>query len=366
MKHDNIVNLLSVVSSKSCESNELKEIDLKHRTLNKNKDNKQEKENVKEKEEEGLDIRQLCSNLYLVFDYIENDLSGLISSNYYFSDDHIKCICYQILNGLSYLHDLHIIHRDIKPSNILITSNNVIKIADFGLARYYGDSNKSNTSISLLSNVLSNKNENFHHSPLTTEVVTIWYRAPELLLGSKYYNYSVDVWSAACVIGELVVKEPLFTEKTNIMQLQLIINTFYKKNKDQEKEKEKDNEKDVDYLKTLPLYNQFKESGFRFHNRGSIKPSVTSQFHDLLHRINPTFGSLLLKLLQLNPHNRISSKDAIKHPFFNGVIFDTKYIPEIKLSEDDTSHEFHAKLNRKGISLPSPKRIKLDEESIDS
>ena len=103
----------------------------------------------------------------------------------------LKSLTYQLLNGLLYLHDAHIIHRDLKPANVLITSNGVVKIGDLGLAR-------------------------LTHQPLQPlfagdkVVVTIWYRAPELLLGAKHYNKSIDIWAVGCVIAELASLRPIF------------------------------------------------------------------------------------------------------------------------------------------------------------
>ncbi len=103
----------------------------------------------------------------------------------------LKSLTYQLLNGLLYLHDAHIIHRDLKPANILITSSGVVKIGDLGLAR-------------------------LTHQPLQPlfagdkVVVTIWYRAPELLLGAKHYNKAVDIWAVGCVMAELASLRPIF------------------------------------------------------------------------------------------------------------------------------------------------------------
>ena len=103
----------------------------------------------------------------------------------------LKSLTYQLLNGLLYLHDAHIIHRDLKPANILITSSGVVKIGDLGLAR-------------------------LTHQPLQPlfagdkVVVTIWYRAPELLLGAKHYNKAIDIWAVGCVMAELASLRPIF------------------------------------------------------------------------------------------------------------------------------------------------------------
>lgn len=99
----------------------------------------------------------------------------------------------QIIKGISYLHSKNVIHRDIKGANILISSEGVVKLADFGLARVYYPNNK--------------------HVRYTNKVVTLWYRAPELLLGSNNYSDTVDVWSLGCVFAEMFLGDVLFKMK---------------------------------------------------------------------------------------------------------------------------------------------------------
>ena len=103
----------------------------------------------------------------------------------------LKSLIYQLLNGVLYLHSCHILHRDLKPANILITSNGIVKIGDLGLAR-------------LIYEPLQ---------PLTSGdkvVVTIWYRAPELLLGARHYKKAIDIWAVGCVVAELASLRPIF------------------------------------------------------------------------------------------------------------------------------------------------------------
>ena len=105
--------------------------------------------------------------------------------------DLLKSLIFQLLNGLLYLHDSHILHRDLKPANILITSTGIVKIGDLGLAR-------------------------LTYQPLQPlfagdkVVVTIWYRSPELLMGSKHYHKAVDCWAVGCVMAELASLRPIF------------------------------------------------------------------------------------------------------------------------------------------------------------
>ena len=145
LNHKNIITLHEVVTSRPCEKNKYK------------------------------------GSVYLVFEYMEHDLLGLIDRKISYDVSHIKCILHQILEGLAYLHENNVIHRDIKGANILLNNRGEVKIADFGLARTH----------------TPNSNQLY-----TNRVVTLWYRAPEILLGivliklgSHKYDTSSDIWS---------------------------------------------------------------------------------------------------------------------------------------------------------------------------
>lgn len=114
-------------------------------------------------------------SVYLVFEFVEHDLHGILDSKVRFDLSHIKCLMRQLLEGINYLHDRSIIHRDIKGGNLLLNKHGVLKIADFGLARNFYPTNKD--------------------AMYTSRVVTLWYRAPELLLGMQNYSAAIDVWS---------------------------------------------------------------------------------------------------------------------------------------------------------------------------
>lgn len=127
--------------------------------------------------------------IFLVFEYLEGDLANYISripQNSSLPVFQIQRISRELLTGIDFLHSHRIIHRDLKPSNLLISSQGRLKICDFGLAKTYDFSMR-----------------------LTSVVVTLWYRAPEILL-SLPYNSKVDVWSAGCIIGELYTKKAVF------------------------------------------------------------------------------------------------------------------------------------------------------------
>ena len=129
------------------------------------------------------------SSIYMVFEYMDHDLTGLAGrEGIKFSIPQIKCYMQQLLTGLNYCHLNNILHRDIKGANLLIDNNGVLKLADFGLAR---------------SCALENSRA------LTNRVITLWYRPPELLLGTQAYGPAVDTWSAGCIFAELLLGKPI-------------------------------------------------------------------------------------------------------------------------------------------------------------
>ncbi len=147
-------------------------------------------------------VGRSLESVFLVMEFCEQDLASLLDNMQSpFSESQVKCIMAQVLRGLRYLHSNFIVHRDLKVSNLLLTDKGCVKIADFGLARYYG----------------------LPVRPMTPQVVTLWYRAPELLLNSKVQTTAIDMWSAGCILGELLAHKPLLPGKSEISQMDLII-----------------------------------------------------------------------------------------------------------------------------------------------
>ncbi|KAK8655279.1 hypothetical protein V6N13_107867 [Hibiscus sabdariffa] len=151
---------------------------------------------------EGVIVSPTSCTLYLVFEYMEHDLVGLASlPGIKFAEPQIKCYMQQLLSGLDHCHSHGVLHRDIKGSNLLIDSNGILKIADFGLACHFDPHDSA---------------------PMTSRVVTLWYRPPELLLGATHYGVAVDLWSAGCILGELYSGKPILPGKTEVEQLHKI------------------------------------------------------------------------------------------------------------------------------------------------
>ncbi|XP_062215610.1 probable serine/threonine-protein kinase At1g54610 [Phragmites australis] len=151
---------------------------------------------------DGLVTSRMSCSLYLVFEYMEHDLAGLAASpDIKFTEPQVKCYMHQLLSGLEHCHDRGVLHRDIKGSNLLLDNKGMLKIADFGLASFFDLDRKQ---------------------PMTSRVVTLWYRPPELLLGATDYDVGVDLWSAGCILAELLAGSPIMPGRTEVEQLHKI------------------------------------------------------------------------------------------------------------------------------------------------
>merc|ERR1719228_2232390 len=154
-----------------------------------------------------IDVIHTNRKLYLVFEFIDMDLRKFMDSTVDpMPEDLVRSYIWQLLEGIAYCHSHRVLHRDLKPQNLLIDSSGRIKLADFGLARAFGVPVRT----------------------YTHEVVTLWYRAPEVLLGSKFYSTSVDTWSLGCIFAEMLTRRPLFPGDSEIDELFRTYRSFYK------------------------------------------------------------------------------------------------------------------------------------------
>uniref|UniRef100_A0A8C8CXH0 Mitogen-activated protein kinase n=1 Tax=Oncorhynchus tshawytscha TaxID=74940 RepID=A0A8C8CXH0_ONCTS len=144
-------------------------------------------------------------DVYIVQDLMETDLYKLLKTQH-LSNDHICYFLYQILRGLKYIHSANVLHRDLKPSNLLLNTTCDLKICDFGLARVADP-------------------DHDHTGFLTEYVATRWYRAPEIMLNSKGYTKSIDIWSVGCILAEMLSNRPIFPGKHYLDQLNHILGT---------------------------------------------------------------------------------------------------------------------------------------------
>lgn len=142
--------------------------------------------------------------IFIVMDYVEHDLKSLMETMRHkkqmFMPGEVKCLLKQLLSAVAHLHDNWILHRDLKTSNLLLSHKGILKVGDFGLAREYGSPLKQYTPI----------------------VVTLWYRAPELLLCAKEYSTPIDMWSVGCIFAELLLMNAVFPGKSEVDQLNKI------------------------------------------------------------------------------------------------------------------------------------------------
>ncbi|KAH9872093.1 hypothetical protein J1614_006354 [Plenodomus biglobosus] len=216
----------------------------------------------------------------LVMEFLEHDLKTLQEDmSEPFLSSEVKTLLKQLTSAVGFLHDNYILHRDLKTSNILLNNRGHLKLADFGMARYIPPASSA---------------------PLTQLVVTLWYRAPELLLGTETYSTEIDMWSLGCIFGELLLKQPLFPGKNEVDQLSLVFT-----------------------LVGLPSEKSW-PGFYRLPNARSLKLPRQQ------HHANPTPGfnrakfpfltasgvDLLSSLLSLNPDHRPSADQVLAHPYF--------------------------------------------------
>uniref|UniRef100_A0A914KSC7 cyclin-dependent kinase n=1 Tax=Meloidogyne incognita TaxID=6306 RepID=A0A914KSC7_MELIC len=216
--------------------------------------------------------------IYLVMEYIEHDIKSLMelmeSRKKKWTIPQVKTLMHQLLSGIEHMHEKYVIHRDLKTSNLLLSHLGILKIGDFGLAREFGEPLKSYTPI----------------------VVTLWYRSPELLLGTEFYSTPVDMWSIGCIFGEFLKLEPLFPGRTEIDQIQRIFRDI-----------------GTPIEQTWPGCMEL--PGMR---NGVFVDTPFNQLHRKFSSALPDNDGyqLLIKLLTLDPSRRLSAKQALESKWF--------------------------------------------------
>lgn len=299
--------------------------------------------------------------IFMVFEYTDHDLLQIIHHHTH-PQRHaipalmVRSILFQLLNGLYYLHTNWVLHRDLKPANILVTSSGAIRIGDLGLARLF-------------------------YKPLNSlfsgdkVVVTIWYRAPELLMGSRHYTPAVDLWAVGCIFAELLSLRPIFKGEEAKMdskktvpfqrnQMMRIIEIMGMPRKES-----------WPGLVTMPEYSQLQSlamsRGSSSHSQFSRPSGLDTWYQNCLKNggygpssnigtPGPDGYDLLARLLEYDPTKRITAQQALEHPYFtNGAAvsadcfqgLESRY-PHRRVTQDD---------NIRSGSLPGTKRSGLDD-----
>ncbi|XP_014514197.1 probable serine/threonine-protein kinase At1g54610 [Vigna radiata var. radiata] len=222
---------------------------------------------------EGLVTSRMSLSLYLVFDYMVHDLAGLAASpDIKFTEPQVKCYTNQLLSGLEHCHSRNVLHRDIKGSNLLINDEGILKIADFGLASFFDPDRRH---------------------PMTSRVVTLWYRPLELLLGATEYGVAIDLWSVGCILGELLAGKPIMPGRTEVEQLHKIYKLC--------------GSPSDEYWKKLKMPN-----ATLFKPRQPYRRCIRETFKDF----PPSSFPLIETLLAIDPAERKSASDALRSEFF--------------------------------------------------
>ncbi|RDW95220.1 hypothetical protein BP5796_00983 [Coleophoma crateriformis] len=246
------------------------------------------------------------NDCFMVFEYAAHDLTGLLNHpTFKLEPSHKKHLAKQLFVGLEYLHKRGVLHRDIKAANILVSNTGQLKLADFGLARFYEKRKKLD---------------------YTNRVITIWYRPPELLFGETQYGPAVDIWSAACVLVEIFTRHAIFpgdgSEANQLEKLYAILGT--------------PNKQEWPGLVDMQWF-QLLRPNFRRAN------CFAEKYRE---RVTPAAFELLSAMFQYDPDKRPSASDVLEHPYFATEQPAPKQASELSLLEGDW-HEFESKALRK-------------------
>jgi cyclin-dependent kinase 12/13 len=296
--------------------------DDKEKTKNKDTKKKDKKPSKVNREREKIENSKRneggelpgCGNIYLVFEYVDHDLGGLIDAKYNFNPRAIKCIMKQLFEVLDYLSEKKIVHRDIKSSNILISNRYHVKLADFGLARsLVGPDGLREGKIDL-----------------TNNVITMWYKPPELLLGSQRYSHPVDMWSAGCVLAELELGRPLLPGKSEQQQLELICKSIGSPT-----------EENWPGVTSLPNYEPLLKHMQKYNT--TFRSTYTTVISD-------SVIGLLERILVVDPSRRTSARIALNNNYFltpPTAPHDPAELEPLSVAGGASLHEFQTKQKRK-------------------
>jgi CTD kinase subunit alpha len=246
------------------------------------------------------------NDCFMVFEYLSHDLTGILNHpTFKLESAQKKHLAKQLFEGLDYLHTRGVLHRDIKAANILVSNEGILKIADFGLARFYAK---------------------HHQLDYTNRVITIWYRSPELLLGETQYSAAVDVWSAACVMVEIFTRNAIFAgDGTELSQLEKIYNVIGTPNR-----------QDWPGLVDMAWFELLKPTTKR-------KNVFSEKYGD---RVSPAAFELLSSMFRYDPAKRPTAAEVLQHAYFTTEEPTPQQASELSNIGGDW-HEFESKALRK-------------------
>jgi len=222
-----------------------------------------------------IEVIHTETSLTLVFEYLDQDLKNYLDAcgEKGIDDYTIKSFLFQLLQGIAYCHKHRVLHRDLKPQNLLINMEGELKLADFGLARGFGIPVKK----------------------YTHEVVTLWYRPPDVLMGSTKYSTQVDIWGVCCIFAEMATGRPLFCGSGDQDQLVKIFKIMGTPTR-----------AEWPGMVDLPEYKNV-ETYPRYEGK---------KLKQVLPRLSKTGLDLIERMLQADPQKRITAKDAMRHAYF--------------------------------------------------
>jgi len=258
-------------------------------------------------------------DIYLVFEYMETDLHATIRANI-LEDIHKQYIMYQSFKALKYMHSADIVHRDMKPANLLLSSECLMKVADFGLAR-------------TLSEIASEGKSDV----MTDYVATRWYRAPEILVGSQVYGFAVDLWSLGCILGEMLNGKPVFSGSSTLNQLETISELLGHPT-----------DEDLEGLKSAFAQSLYRgDGGIHLDEEKEARlanSTLQQRFTEKFPTASPEALQLLMALLVYHPAKRLTTDAGLVHPYciqFSDTASEIAAKQKVGTNPEDAEQGYH-------------------------
>eukprot|EP00761_Pharyngomonas_kirbyi_P009519 gb/GECH01009535.1/.p1 GENE.gb/GECH01009535.1/~~gb/GECH01009535.1/.p1 ORF type:complete len:414 (+),score=72.04 gb/GECH01009535.1/:1-1242(+) len=226
-------------------------------------------------------VGSTVDSIFMVMEYLDHELKDLLKNmKLQFSMAEVKCLMKQLLAAVRTMHSNWILHRDLKTSNLLLNNKGILKVCDFGMSRLFSEPPRQ----------------------YTPGVVTLWYRAPEILLGDRSYSQASDMWSVGCIFAEIMLREGLFQGRTELEQLKLIFREI--------------GTPDRHSWPEFPQLQKKMRVNFPRYPPGQLQERFPRVAFGDRPSLSETGLDLLTRMLTCNPHERITAREALKHPWF--------------------------------------------------